>query len=230
MFDLEKAVEEWKLDLRRTESVSRENSLELEEHLRETIGDLVGNGLTQLEAFWVAETRLGASSSLGDEFSKVNGNSVWRGRITWMLFGYLGVSAFASAVSGITRAAGTFSSLVGLGGASAAVVAIMIAFASWAIFLAVLYHLSSRRDARLRVHQISVGLLAVLCATMVIGRGIAALGAIFHTRVVEVSEFGEYALWSSIGGTVVGFCVVVGCAGMILAIRDKSVETPSIIE
>lgn len=76
----------------------------------------------------------------------------------------------------------------------------------------------------------SLELLAALCVTMVAGRGIALLGANFHTRVIEVSEFGEYVRWSYFGGMAVGFCIVVGCLGMILAIRDKSVETTSVIE
>ena len=230
MFDLENAIRDWNIALQNTESVSRDDLLELEEHLRQTVDDLTGKGLTQQEAFGVAMSRLGSSASLGDEFSKVNGHSVWQSRISWMLFGYVGVSALANAINGISRATGTVSSLAGLSGASSAVVATVFSLACWAIFMALLYRLSNQSGAGWRFKRISVGVLAALCATMVIGRGIATVGSIFHVQGVESAELGEYALWSTFGSMGVAIFVVAGCVGMILAIRNKSAESLSVVK
>lgn len=229
MFDLEKAIRDWNHTLARAESVSDDNVQELEEHLREIIAELVGKGLTQKEAFTVGKARLGESSALNREYSKVNGSYVWRRRILWMLLGYVGGSAFATAISGIAALTGGASSMMGLSGSWAGAVATTAAVVCWSILLLFLYHLSSRGDYRALGDHVSVGLVVALCMTMVIGRGIVVLSAIVHTRFVEVSEFGDYALSSSIGTAAVGLFVFVSCVGMIFVLKDRSVKQSTVV-
>ena len=85
MFDLEKAVGEW-----RTAQAALPASVldELEEHLRSSTETLAATGLSGGEAFLVARHRLGTPSQLDSEFEKVPGAYAER-RLRWMLAGVI---------------------------------------------------------------------------------------------------------------------------------------------
>jgi hypothetical protein len=114
-FDLEQAILEWRKTLANSPAIRGADLEELESHLRDSVERLQGAGLSALEAFLVARSRLGGYESLSAEFGKVNVEQVWMDRVLWMLTGCialgLGAGFINSLVSfatlGIFAAAGT---------------------------------------------------------------------------------------------------------------------------
>ncbi len=100
MFDLEKAVGEW-----RTAQAALPASVldELEEHLRSSTETLAATGLSGDEAFLVARHRLGAPSKLDSEFEKVPGAYAER-RLRWMLAGVIAASLVPVAMHLVSKA------------------------------------------------------------------------------------------------------------------------------
>lgn len=89
MFDLNQDIAEWKRSLGQSESVTGSDLDELESHLRDQIDHLSLAGLSPQEAFLVAKHRIGDAGNLPAEFAKVNGSSIFRRRLQWMLVGVL---------------------------------------------------------------------------------------------------------------------------------------------
>ena len=222
MFDLERAVHDWRHALEQAESFSVGNIQELEAHLREGIAVFVEKGLSREEAFLVASARLGAHSALNREYGKVNGTHVWRRRVLWMLCGYVGGIALTYAISGFSTCVGTLSAFMGFGGAPAGAAAVIAGTATWTIILFLLYFRTRRSDGGPENGYISVRWMAVLVAVMAAGGSIGMVGRIAHAHIVTVEEFGESMLWTSIGGSAVQICIAAACIGIILAIRERS--------
>ena len=163
MFDLERAIHDWKHALEQAESVSEGNIHELEAHLREGIADFVEKGLSREEAFLVASARLGEHSALDREYGKVNGTHIWRRRILWMLCGYVGGVALTYAISGISTCVGALSAFMGFVGAPAGAATVIAGAASWAIFLFLLY-----RETGVSIN--SSGMTALNCRLITLQR------------------------------------------------------------
>jgi hypothetical protein len=107
MFDLEKAVGEW----RAAQAALPASVLdELEEHLRSSMETLAATGLSSDEAFLVARHRLGTPSQLDSEFEKVPGAYAER-RLRWMLAGVIA----ASLVPGVMHIVSVASAFAGVG-------------------------------------------------------------------------------------------------------------------
>ena len=70
-FDLNRALQNWRAQLAASSSVNRENREELETHLRESIARLRGAGLSEEEAWLIAQKRFGQAKALGEEFEKI---------------------------------------------------------------------------------------------------------------------------------------------------------------
>ncbi len=77
MFDLESQLRIWKSHMVSLGSIGFEDVQELENHLRDTIEDLVARGLGEEEAFLLAVKRLGDASSVQEEFRKVSTEDLW---------------------------------------------------------------------------------------------------------------------------------------------------------
>ena len=86
-FDLNHAISRWRDDLRQSPYFREENLAELEAHLRDSVAELQGRGLTDEEAFLLATRRIGDPERLDPEFAKVNRGQVWLNRVLWMLVG-----------------------------------------------------------------------------------------------------------------------------------------------
>ena len=78
MFDLEQNIKSWCDYFRARGSLTEEDILEIEHHLRDQIADLVESGLSEEEAFIISVKRLGNVSTISEEFSKVNTESLWK--------------------------------------------------------------------------------------------------------------------------------------------------------
>lgn len=73
-FDLNFALRQWLQRLRQSPQVKAENLQELESHVRDSVVNLEGKGLSSEESFLVATHRVGGAEKLEREFAKVNRN------------------------------------------------------------------------------------------------------------------------------------------------------------
>ncbi len=78
-FDLNRALHNWRSHLADSSSVNRENLEELELHLRDSVARLRGAGLSEEEAWLIAQKRFGQVNALGKEFEKIQSPARRRG-------------------------------------------------------------------------------------------------------------------------------------------------------
>lgn len=78
MFDLELNIRSWSDHLRARGNFKDTDILELENHLRDEIEDLIKTGLTQDEAFLISVKRLGNVNLISQEYSKINTENLWK--------------------------------------------------------------------------------------------------------------------------------------------------------
>ena len=88
-FDLNEAIRRWRERLIGLRSLGAEDLEELENHLRESVSELQGRGLSLEEAFLVGTDRLGSDRRLAEEYAKTNAKRIWTGRALWMLGGVM---------------------------------------------------------------------------------------------------------------------------------------------
>lgn len=225
MFDLENKICEWKLMIAESSSITQKNAMELESHLRDSIGDLVETGLSENEAFLIASLRLGAPDKLSTEFYKVNGRCVWKKRILWMLFGFVGGGALATSFSGLAAIiAGTTAALFGLSAFATSVVSFVVMANCWTILFSMLWR-SGRRVQEVAMNgAVSIRWLAALVALGVFGYGLNIAGAILNHRTLVIVEYGTFIYWASIGGFAIKVCVAMACLAMIVAFDESKDE------
>ncbi len=75
---LETQIGAWRAHLRRSQAIAGQDAAELEDHLREQIGSLRRDGLSEDEAFLVAVKRLGAIDALTREFAREHSDRLWK--------------------------------------------------------------------------------------------------------------------------------------------------------
>ena len=78
MFDLELNIRSWSDHLRAGGNLKDTDILELENHLRDEMEDLIKNGLTEDEAFLISVKRLGNVNLISQEYSKVSSENLWK--------------------------------------------------------------------------------------------------------------------------------------------------------
>ena len=71
MFDIESSIRKWKRELRKQKSMDDGIILELENHLRDQIEDLISQGYSHNEAFTIAVEKFGSISDLNNEEKKI---------------------------------------------------------------------------------------------------------------------------------------------------------------
>jgi hypothetical protein len=81
MFNLETAITEWRRQMRAAGLQSSLQLTELENHLREEIGQGMKSGLNPQNSFEVAVQEMGKADMLKNEFKKVSGISTWLERL-----------------------------------------------------------------------------------------------------------------------------------------------------
>ncbi len=75
---LESQIEQWRTFLRRRQAIQAVDVVELEDHLRESVGALRASGLSTDEAFLVAVKRLGDMDALSREFAREHSDRLWK--------------------------------------------------------------------------------------------------------------------------------------------------------
>ncbi|HRP07159.1 MAG TPA: permease prefix domain 1-containing protein [Gemmatimonadales bacterium] len=76
--DLEAQIDQWRNFLRRRQAIHSVDVNELEDHLREQVGNLVAAGLAEDEAFLVAVKRMGSLDTLSREFAQEHSDRLWK--------------------------------------------------------------------------------------------------------------------------------------------------------
>jgi hypothetical protein len=98
-YDLNVAIENWRVELVAQPNLTTEVRRELETHLRDAISGFQQRGLNDEESFWLACKRVGQPPRLGEEFLKANPIAVWRERVFWMALACLIVSLWSSSIN-----------------------------------------------------------------------------------------------------------------------------------
>lgn len=78
MFDLEINIKSWTNYLHSSGKLGEDDILELENHLRDQIDELIESGLTEDEAFLISVKRLGNVNLISKEYSKLNTETLWK--------------------------------------------------------------------------------------------------------------------------------------------------------
>ena len=76
--ELERQIAEWRGYVRRRQALHDTDADELEDHLRNTIGELTEAGLRPDEAFLVAVKRMGRLDELSREFAREHSDRLWK--------------------------------------------------------------------------------------------------------------------------------------------------------
>lgn len=82
MFDLEHNIRAWSDHLRTRGTLKETDLLELENHLRDEIEDLMNSGLEADEAFIISVKRLGNVNAVSHEYAKIYSASFWKHLLT----------------------------------------------------------------------------------------------------------------------------------------------------
>lgn len=75
---LEEQITQWRGHVARRHAIADGDVVEMEEHLREQVADLVESGLDDDEAFLVAVKRMGSLDALSREFAREHSERLWR--------------------------------------------------------------------------------------------------------------------------------------------------------
>lgn len=75
---LEEQIGQWRNYLRRRQAIHSVDVAELEDHLREQVGNLVDSGLATDEAFLIAVKRMGDLDTLSREFAREHSDRLWK--------------------------------------------------------------------------------------------------------------------------------------------------------
>jgi hypothetical protein len=176
---LEKQVEAWRAHLRKSQAITVQDAAELEDHLREQIGSLRNDGLSEDEAFLVAVKRLGAIDALTREFAREHSDRLWKQLV---LAGDEGAGGAASSAAGWSRRM-----WVALGLAVAAAVAIKIPS---------LFGITFHTELGIAFHALNLSFFALPFIAAYFAwdrplpqRGRLALAAVFAVAAAAVNAF-----------------------------------------
>ena len=209
MFDLEQAIQDWKLTFRPDSSIGPDGVQEVESHLRESIERLQDSGLSMHEAFAVGLHRLGLTAELEREFAKNQPVVAWQTRLVWMVGGYLAFTLFRGGASAIVAFAGAGMAYAGVSATIAGPIAVAVLVAAWAGLLVISYRvLLNRECASCRFTwkwAIIVG--AALCTLS----AATVYGQLAQQAIADATWYSESAMWLGWGGLVVRMAVYLLC-------------------
>ena len=195
MFELSKAILQWRRSFQKGCSLSTDRIDELESHLRESVSELNRKGLSEEESFVVAMKRLGYAQTLDAEFQKNNLLGVNHDRLFWMLLGYLAVTICGILSTAIVSSLSTGMAYAGAGGTATGVVATLVQIVFWtAVLLLISQPTVSRVFGRYPRSSLSAMLFAMVALPFV-----QPLASAAQARVVDVKWLQEAYYWTGIG-------------------------------
>lgn len=223
MFELERAIENWKNLAAAGESVRSEDVMELVTHLRDHISELSAGGLSEEEAFLVATHRIGSTEELDREFAKTNGTTLWRRRIVWMLCGFFAYKVAGALIMTMASIVSTGVILATSSGMTAAVASTCVSAAGWALLLVLACRQAKKIEAAPLRFSVKTGVFIALVLVAQVGSqagGVAAL-----RNFIPVESVGEMALWSAYGGWVIKIVLLVSTMAMLWKLNEQNPAT-----
>ena len=200
MFDLNKAIGNWRMALAQSGACRASDLDELEGHLRDDVLRLKDTSLSDEEKFLVAAHRLGDPTSVAREFAKINQGDIWGYRLFWIAAGLLlyflldQLAGTASQVSAMIAAAYDYPQLV-LALVHFTVKGLVLAGALGLIYLAVkgspLCALFGSVMARVAIFGLSVGAVALLYFVR------TCIVPLISTRILDMKRVGTMAIGTS---------------------------------
>jgi hypothetical protein len=208
-FDLNAACADWRARLAATSGFRLQDTDELEGHLRDSVADLAGRGLSVEEAFWVAVRRLGSPEPLAAEFTKVHPGAAWIRRLLWVIAGSValklgGVVAFCVSDGALACCVWAGWTPSWLGPAAAGLHLVVVAAS-----LAVLWHVVAngrfRPDGWVRWGRSQPFLAGLaLAGALALMSFLGGVGQVALVRVMPMNDLGSIFLWKSIVNIATG--------------------------
>lgn len=226
MSNVEKQIEQWRAGMAESETLGGSTVEELENHLREQMGDLKASGLSDEEAFLITRRRLGETEVLAAEFAKVNPSRRFTNRLLWMATGVLSYFLVFHVSACTTYPTTLLGYAVGLQNPYLAIVVCLLHVAAFAGIgaLACRYLAVRSRSQATRRGTFTTAWAGLLVACAIVALyWIENLSNPFMARVTPVEDFRQVVIaqaWVSIcWATLMPFLV----AGLIalLVLRDR---------
>ena len=220
MFELEKEITGWKQAVDGDGVVTPEETSELESHLRESVASLGEKGLTEQEAFMVATNRLGYPLALQEEYSKNNLTARWKQRVFWMLTGYLGLRVISDMVSVIGSTTAVAMAYGGFGGAASSVAMISLMAVAWSFVFFIAFR--GRQQFGSKSDSLSLKWVVAIGALLIFAPAFNMAIRVAWARFVPAAWYGEAAIYLSVGGFTLNFCIVTLCFIALCKLNDRS--------
>jgi hypothetical protein len=229
MFDLEGALQKWRIALSAESRLTSEQMDELEVHVRDVIDCVSSDELSDEEKFLVATQRLGHPAHLREEYEKLTPWATWRVPMFWAMVGVacvLGVEAVLDLAvpTGAMVAARLNLPLVWLEG-WAFVVCVggpLVAFASVALWMR-RYSAAHLRSEKAVFATVTVAAALRLGSVPLLSFLNSTAWRSFDARTGRAFQ----TVWQA--ATVVGFCVVAGVAAVVLVrfreLRNRAIRS-----
>ncbi len=223
MFDLNRAITNWRQELGQNDALNTGDLNEMESHLRDEIEGLAGGRLSPQEAFIIAAHRLGDTGQIAAEFAKVHSSRMWRRRFFWMLTGvltYILAGALSAAAAKVCAIMAVFVGLQGYAvGAMESIVGVVVLIGlvgiTYCLFGPGLFGI---RAASLFKNPFDAGLSVVVLALLVILLRAACLFApVLQIRLLSVQEYGQIMIahhygslcWAVLGPIAIAVLLIV---------------------
>jgi hypothetical protein len=225
MFDLNNAINSWRMNLSEQQTCAKSDIDEMETHLREEIDSLTASKLSEQEAFLVATHRLGDADSLAAEFAKVNTSILWRKRLFWILAGMLTFIAArhlsSLALSGCYLL-GAYGGLLGYGfGLVSEFIGIVVFCLTLFVFFSACRPSNTPRlDWLFRTLRGKVILCAAFGMVFIANPLVEVLSRALGARITSVEQWGQMMLVSALVRRP--FQVLLFAGFMVLLIRLRS--------
>jgi hypothetical protein len=205
MFDLDRQIECWREKLAQTEVYGQPDLDELEAHLREEVTALVGQGLSEQEAFAVACMRMGSAEDLNPEFAKVNGSAVFRRRLFWMGAGILGLGFAGYFAAALSKGATWLAAWSGLRGYTLGIITESTHMLTMVALIAGLLAIARRGLASPAWLRSGLGRVALFAGLVTLNLALLACQLLLTAGAAHVlgpRDFGEMALVAGYTNTV----------------------------
>ena len=230
MFELEHELQEWTKRFSRMEVMCPGDIVELEQHVRDSVGNLTSKGLSEEEAFLIATHRVGGPGPVGREYGKVNGGYIWGRRLFWMLAGYLFIEACQLTITAVASLGQVLAASAGLDGTVMGYTTVGITALCW-LGLAIWLHRWSvdRNDGHsiARMFMQSQGTIIVggVVFIVVVATLVKFGSQITVARITSVQEYGQAAVISAWGNALFATLFPLLLLIVMLAIRRSLQDT-----
>jgi hypothetical protein len=212
MFQIEQALEAWKIRIGQSEAIRPIDLAELEQHVRDSVAHLVTTGLSDEEAFLVAIHRVGEPNQIASEFKQVNGAHIWGQRVFWMIAGFLFFGLCGLVIHSIALSSQAITALVGGSGNSMGMMASIVSALCWlGLIIAIHQWTHKQREAatlqELLSRQHVRTLSFVAGAAVVLSAVLTFIGRVGVARYAQVTELGKSSLIWAVTNELLEFLV-----------------------